>query len=96
MWPASRFVVAFANVIAVATVRRFMIESKVRMRRPHYDFTLTMAAIVGLCGLTEFALLQMTARDGTAPGRGAPGQRAAGRKIQPRSSRRKCLHNLPA
>ncbi len=44
------FVVAFANVIAVATVRRFMIESKVRMRRPHYDFTLTMAAIVGLCG----------------------------------------------
>ena len=44
------FVVAFANVIGVATVRRFMIESKVRVRRPHYDFTLTLAAIVGLCG----------------------------------------------
>jgi apolipoprotein N-acyltransferase len=44
------FVVAFANVIGVATVRRITIESKVRIRRPHYDFTLTLAAIVGLCG----------------------------------------------
>ena len=44
------FLVAFANVIAIATVRRFMLETKVRVRRPHYDFTLTMAAIVGLCG----------------------------------------------
>ena len=44
------FVVAFANVIGVATVRRFTSESKVRVRRPHYDFTLTLAAIVGLCG----------------------------------------------
>ena len=44
------FLVAFANVIALATVRRFMLEAKVRVRRPHYDFTLTMAAIVGLCG----------------------------------------------
>ena len=44
------FLVAFANVIAIATVRRFMIEARVRVRRPHYDFTLTMAVIVGLCG----------------------------------------------
>ena len=44
------FLVAFANVIALATVRRFMLETKVRVRRPHYDFTLTMAVIVGLCG----------------------------------------------
>ncbi len=44
------FLVAFANVIAIATVRRFMLEAKVRARRPHYDFTLTMALIVGLCG----------------------------------------------
>ncbi len=44
------FVVAFANVIGVATVRRFTIESRVRKRRPHYDFTLTLAGIVGLCG----------------------------------------------
>jgi apolipoprotein N-acyltransferase len=42
------FVVAFANVIAVASVRRFMLEAKVQVRRPHFDFTLTMAAIVGL------------------------------------------------
>lgn len=44
------FLVAFANVIGVATARRFTIESKVQIRRPHYDFTLTLAAIVGLCG----------------------------------------------
>ncbi len=44
------FVVAFANVIGVATVRRFTIESRIRIRRPHYDFTLTLAGIVGLCG----------------------------------------------
>ena len=44
------FVVAFANVIGVATVRRFTIESRIKIRRPHYDFTLTLAAIVGLCG----------------------------------------------
>jgi apolipoprotein N-acyltransferase len=43
------FIVAFANVIALATVRRFIVETKVRQRRPHFDFTLTMAAIVGLC-----------------------------------------------
>jgi len=42
------FLVAFANVIALATVWRFVLETKVRIRRPHYDFTLTMAAIVGL------------------------------------------------
>lgn len=44
------FLVAFANVIAIATVRRLTIESRVRIRRPHYDFTLTLAAIVGICG----------------------------------------------
>lgn len=44
------FMVAFANVIGVATVRRFTIESRIRIRRPHYDFTLTLAGIVGLCG----------------------------------------------
>jgi apolipoprotein N-acyltransferase len=42
------FLVAFANVIALATVWRFVLETKVRIRRPHYDFTLTMAAIVGI------------------------------------------------
>ena len=43
------FVVAFANVIAIATVRRFVLEAKVQIRRPHYDFTLTLALLVGLC-----------------------------------------------
>ncbi len=43
------FVVVFVNVIAVTTVRRFIVETKIQKRRPHYDFTLTMAAIVGLC-----------------------------------------------
>ncbi len=43
------FVVVFVNVIALATVRRFIAETKVSKRRPHYDFTITLAAIVGLC-----------------------------------------------
>jgi len=43
------FLVAFANVIAITTVRRFILEMRMRPMRPHYDFTLTMAMIVGLC-----------------------------------------------
>ena len=43
------FLVVFVNVIAIATVRRFIAETKVSKRRPHYDFTITLAAIVGLC-----------------------------------------------
>ncbi len=50
------FLVAFANVIAIATVRRFLLETEVRVRRPHYDFTLTMAAIVGLAAFGIRAL----------------------------------------
>lgn len=50
------FLVAFANVIALATVWRFVLETKVRIRRPHYDFTLTMAAIVGLAAFGIRAL----------------------------------------
>jgi apolipoprotein N-acyltransferase len=42
------FVVAFANVIAVTSIRRIMLETKVRPVRPHYDLTLTMAVVVGL------------------------------------------------
>src|SRR5258708_5030205 len=42
------FMVAFANVIAVATVRRLALEASTRIRRPHFDLTLTMAAIVGV------------------------------------------------
>jgi apolipoprotein N-acyltransferase len=44
------FLVAFTNVILLATARRFLLETQVRPMRPHYDLTLTMAAIVGVMG----------------------------------------------
>ncbi len=58
------FVVVFANVIAVATARRFIVETKVRQKRPHFDFTLTMAAIVGLCA---FGIRALQERPQTRP-----------------------------
>ena len=58
------FVVVFANVIAIATVRRFILETKVGQRRPHFDFTLTIAAIVGLCA---FGLRVLQSRGQTVP-----------------------------
>jgi len=50
------FLVAFANVILLTTVRRFILEIHVRPMRPHYDLTLTMAAIVGVMGFGLRAL----------------------------------------
>jgi apolipoprotein N-acyltransferase len=44
------FLVAFTNVILLTTARRFILETHVRPMRPHYDLTLTMAAIVGVMG----------------------------------------------
>ena len=44
------FMVVFANVIALTTVRRLILEARAQAMRPHYDFTLTMAAIVGVLG----------------------------------------------
>lgn len=44
------FLVAFTNVILLTTARRFSLEIQVRPMRPHYDLTLTMAAIVGVMG----------------------------------------------
>jgi apolipoprotein N-acyltransferase len=44
------FLVAFTNVILLTTARRFILETQVRPLRPHYDLTLTMAAIVGVMG----------------------------------------------
>jgi len=41
------FMVAFANVIAVTTVYRLILEARTRSVRPHFDLTLTLAAIVG-------------------------------------------------
>jgi apolipoprotein N-acyltransferase len=45
------FLVAFTNVILLTTVRRFLLEIYVRPMKPHYDLTLTMAAIVGVMGI---------------------------------------------
>ncbi|HEY2627291.1 MAG TPA: apolipoprotein N-acyltransferase [Candidatus Udaeobacter sp.] len=42
------FMVVFANVIALTTVRRLILEARAQAMRPHYDLTLTMAAIVGV------------------------------------------------
>lgn len=48
--PGLSFLVAFTNVIVIATARRFVVETQVKKVRPHYDFTITMAAIVGIIG----------------------------------------------
>ena len=50
------FLVAFTNVILLATIRRFILEVQVRPMRPHYDLTLTMAAIVGVMGFGVHSL----------------------------------------
>jgi apolipoprotein N-acyltransferase len=50
------FMVVFTNVILLATVRRFMLETQVKPMRPHFDFTLTMAGIVGVMGFGLHAL----------------------------------------
>ena len=62
--PGVSFLVAFANVIAIATVWRFCLETKLRVRRPHYDFTLTMAGIVGLAA---FGIRQLQVTVPTEP-----------------------------
>ena len=57
------FLVAFTNVILLATVRRFILETQVRPMRPHYDLTLTMAAIVGVMGFgIQFPRIQRPRR----------------------------------
>ncbi len=50
------FLVVFTNVILLSTARRFILETQVRPMRPHYDLTLTMAAIVGVMGFGLHAL----------------------------------------
>jgi len=42
------FLVAFANVIVLTTAYRLVVEARTRVMRPHFDFTVTMAAIVGV------------------------------------------------
>jgi apolipoprotein N-acyltransferase len=50
------FTVVFTNVILLATVRRFILETQVKPMRPHFDLTLTMAGIVGVMGFGLHAL----------------------------------------
>ncbi len=40
------FIAAFVNVIAVATVLRFLLEVRTHRVRPHFDFTLTIAGLL--------------------------------------------------
>jgi apolipoprotein N-acyltransferase len=42
------FMVAFANVIVITTAYRLVVEARTRVMRPHFDFTVTMAGIVGV------------------------------------------------
>ena len=42
------FMVAFVNVIVLTTAYRLVVEARTRIMRPHFDFTFTMAAIVGV------------------------------------------------
>jgi apolipoprotein N-acyltransferase len=58
------FLVAFTNVILLATVRRFILEMQVKPMRPHFDLTLTMASIVGVMG---FGLHAMQVKRETRP-----------------------------
>jgi apolipoprotein N-acyltransferase len=50
------FMVVFTNVILLATVRRFILETQVKPMRPHFDLTLTMAGIIGVMGFGLHAL----------------------------------------
>ncbi|MEY2575452.1 MAG: apolipoprotein N-acyltransferase, partial [Verrucomicrobiota bacterium] len=50
------FMVVFTNVILLATVRRFILETQVKPMRPHFDLTLTMAGIMGVMGFGLHAL----------------------------------------
>ena len=58
------FMVVFMNVILLATVRRFVLETQVKPMRPHFDLTLTMAGIVGVMG---FGLHALNVRRETKP-----------------------------
>lgn len=42
------FMIVFANVILVTTARRLILEARTHTSRPHFDLTLTLAAIVGV------------------------------------------------
>ena len=88
------FVAAFVNVIAVATVLRFILEVRTHRVRPHFDFTLTIA------GLLLGVFLRHPGGAKLRAGRGAPwgvgdaqggcsaGEHRADREMEPRDGRR--------
>ena len=80
--PGLSFLVALTNVILVATVRRFIDEARVKQSRPHFEFTLTMAAIVGVMGYGVRAV--QTERPAPLPRRGIATECSARTKIQSR------------
>jgi apolipoprotein N-acyltransferase len=55
VWGLS-FLVAFANVIALITVRRFVAEAGRQRIRPHWDFSIMMASVVGVFAYGVHAL----------------------------------------
>ena len=65
------FLAVFVNVIAVATVRRFWLEVRLHRVRPHFDFTLTLAALL-LVFSFGIHRLQQFRRDAAVPGATIP------------------------
>jgi apolipoprotein N-acyltransferase len=58
------FVVVFANIIAVTTPVRLYFETRNQQMRPHFDFTLTLAGIIGLL---TFSLYRVRTSPPTQP-----------------------------
>jgi apolipoprotein N-acyltransferase len=50
------FMVVFANIIALATPIRLYFEARTREIRPHFDVTLTLAGMVGLCAFGLYSV----------------------------------------
>jgi apolipoprotein N-acyltransferase len=65
------FLVAFVNVIAIATVYRFAAEVRTHKVRPHFDFTLTLAGLL-LVFSFGLRLLQTSQHEAALPGATAP------------------------
>ena len=78
--PGLSFLVAFANVIAVITVRRFVAEVGRTRIRPHWDFSVMMASVVGAFAYGVHALQHPVDVPATSGGNAMPVRIAA---IQP-------------
>ncbi len=65
------FLAAFVNVIVVATVTRFVLEVRAHRVRPHFDFTLTVAALMLVFAFGIRALRSSRAEQ-TQPGANTP------------------------